>query len=223
MTSPTTVDAAALSGIGFRIADTGVSGDGTAIGPADIEATLLDAVEAFPTDLRLAALVLTWVKVHGEHVIVEKLGKLAIQRRTENPGAMPWLSAVAAWAVECGSHKWGKLVRKAHPPRYLPPREVTESAIARKGREEWAARWGYRVPKDALRIRERDVLTPAELIARNPQYRNRYLFGPSWRADIVTAIQSGVTSPAAISRVVGCSYEPARRVATEYLLAASQA
>ena len=54
----------------------------------------------------------------------------------------------------------------------------------------------------------------------NRQYRNRYLYGPSWRADIVTAIESGATSPAEIVRRLGCSYEPAHRVFREYALAA---
>jgi hypothetical protein len=75
------------------------------------------------------------------------------------------------------------------------------------------------VPTVAIRIRERDVLTPQELAQINRQYRNRYLYGPSWRADIITAIESGAASPSEVMRMAGCSYEPAHRVFREYRLA----
>jgi hypothetical protein len=63
------------------------------------------------------------------------------------------------------------------------------------------------------------VLVGTLLAAVNLQHRNRYPYGPSWRADIVTAIESGLDSPAAIARRVGCSYEPAHRVPREWRVA----
>jgi hypothetical protein len=64
-------------------------------------------------------------------------------------------------------------------------------------------------------------MTPEELVKVNQQYRNRYLYGPNWRADIITAIESGLTSPTQIMRRVGCSYEPAHRVWREWQIASA--
>lgn len=158
--------------------------------------------------------------MHGNYVIVEKLLKLLTKAAKETGESFPWITLVAAWAVECGYHKWRKLIKKEKSPVYLYDPEVSESAILRKGIITWAEPYGFRIPQNSLRIREADVLTPQELIQLNPQYKNRYLFGSSWRADIVTAIQQGITSPTELSRVVGCSYEPAYRISHEYRMAA---
>lgn len=207
-----------LTTIGMRI------GRGQFLDPpeqfaVDIERTLLDAVLEIPIDRRLASVVFTWVKVHGNYVIVDKLRKLAGQHPWSEREELLWLSALARWAVECGATKWKKLVTAAPEPVYLFGEEVSESAIARKGAIAWLDEIGVRVPQGALRIRESDVMSPAELAAVNQQYRNRYRYGPSWRADIITAIESGLDSPAQIARRVGCSYEPAHRVLREWRIA----
>ena len=168
----------ALRQIGFRLSVPGESSEPRAA-LADIEETLLDVIARFPEDFRLSSMLLSWVKVHGGCVIVEKLGKLARKREATISENTVWLSAAAAWAVVCGHHKWRKLIRKATPPLCLPPREVTESAVARKGAEPWLAEWGFVAPRGMFRIRERDVLTPEELSARHPQYRSRYILGLS--------------------------------------------
>lgn len=185
----------------------------------DIETVLLDIVEVFPEDSRLVSVFLSWIKVHGNYVIVEKLAKLATQRMKDARSDLPWLSMTAAWAVECGYHKWRKLIKKVPTPTYLYPKMMSEGAIKMKGIIPWLEPLGFRIPQNSIRIREEDVMHPEKLIRYNLQYKNRYLYGPSWRADIITAIQRGVTSPAEISRVVGCSYEPAYRVCHEYIIA----
>ncbi len=184
----------------------------------DIEKTLIECVVQFSHDGRLASLLLSWIQVHGPYVIVEKLEKLARQQEGQAPGSTLWLSAVAAFAAEEGSSKWKKLAKKSKTPIYLPPKEITESAIALKGSISWLAKINFFAAQGVFRIREDDVLTREELIRRNPQYRNRYLFGPSWRSDIVTAIEWGMKTPAEISKKLGCSYEPANRVFREVSL-----
>ena len=207
----------ALIQIGFRLfSDSAEQNDSERI---DIEETLLSVIETFPGDHRLASVLLSWIKVHGKHVIVEKMAKIAKRAEHGGNGASTWLSLVAAWAVECGYHKWGKLARPVAGPVYLYDPDVSESAIGLKGLLSWPDPLGFRIPKGSLRIRESDVLTPDELIAVNPQYRNRYLYGASWRADIITAVQQGISSPMAISRLLGCSYEPAHRISREYRMA----
>ena len=207
----------ALARIGFRLFSDS-AGDDPSV-RVDIEETLLSVIGIFPDDYRLASVTLSWIKVHGNHVIVEKLAKISNKTGRRDGRASTWLSLAATWAVECGWHKWRKLALSFPGPIYLYSPDISEAAIARKGLLEWPAPMGFRIPRDFLRIRENDVLTPEELIALNPQYRNRYLHGASWRADIITAIQQGISSPTEISRLLGCSYEPAHRVSREYLMA----
>jgi hypothetical protein len=208
------INTADLVCIGMRFA--GESPQAACGRDVDIERTILDITEAFPEDTRLVSVFLSWIKVHGNYVIVEKLAKFASKRAETAWENNPWLSMAAAWAVECGYHKWKKLAKKMPAPVYLYPKAMSEGAITLKGAVPWLESLGFRIPQGSLRIREDDVAPPEKLVRHNLQYKNRYLFGASWRADIITAIQRGITSPAEISRVVGCSYEPAYRVSREY-------
>lgn len=185
----------------------------------DIERTILAAVDELPQDLRLASLLFTWVKIHGEYVITEKLAKLIRSGHVEH---RDWLSAIAAFAVHNKYHKWSKLILRRRKPVHLLPLEMSVLPIRMRGAEPWLEPQGILLPVGTLRIREDDVLDPGELARRNRQYRNRYLYGPSWRADIITAIESGCTTPTEIKERVGCSYEPAHRVFREYQLATSR-
>lgn len=200
-----------LSRVGFRLAGWSPP-KGVKAGAPDIEVTLLDIVQQLPEDGRLFSLALSWIKVHGAYVIVEKLRKLS-RRKAES--STLWLPALAAYAVQCRLPKWRALLRKLPEPRYFYPPEVSDGAIAMKGAIPWLESLNFRVPEGSLRIRESDVLSPEQLAAIHRQYRNRYLYGPSWRADIVTAIEEGARSPTEVAKRVGCSYEPAHRVFRE--------
>ena len=218
----TSISPDSLATIGFRL------GSGRLLpcpeqSVVDIERTLLDVVLEVPTDRRLASVLFTWVKVHGAYVIVEKLRKLSRQACWSSRERSVWLVALARWAVECGGHKWKKLIEPQDEVHHLFEAEVSESAIRMKGAVPWLLEVGFRVPEGAIRIREGDVLSPEELASVNLQYRNRYRYGPSWRADIITAIESGLDTPTEIMRRVGCSYEPAHRVLREWRIASASA
>ena len=191
MTATHNLNNRALARIGFRLFHDSAGDDAST--RTDIEETLLSIVGMFSEDYRLASVLLSWIKVHGNHVIVEKLAKIA-NRPEHGAVATTWLALAAAWAVECGFHKWRKLARPVPGPVYFYAPDVSEAAIARKGLLSWPEPLGFRIPNSFLRIRESDVLTPAELIAVNPQYRNRYLYGASWRADIHVPVarQAGI-------------------------------
>jgi len=206
-----------LVAIGFRLSSSRKRS--RSILQVDIENTLLEAIMALPDDLRLASLLFTWIKIHGNYVIVEKLRKRAHALGIETD---PWYRALAAFAVENKYHKWKPLLAHRAETVYLLPPELSLFPIQRKGAVEWLEPYGILLPEGTLRIREDDILTPKELIQRNAQYRNRYLYGPSWRADIITAIEQGCTSPMEISRLIGCSYEPAYRVFNEYQMATGE-
>ena len=198
-----------LNWIGIRVSGNSKQGD--------IEETFLTAALECPDNFRLASLLFSWMKVHGNYVIVEKLRKLVnkakmteVQRR--------WISALAVYGKNNCSHKWKSLIEIPEANIHLLPEEISKSAIALKGSEEWLSEYSILLPKGTLRIREEDIMEPSQLIQINHQYKNRYLFGPSWRADIITAIQGGCKTPTAIMKKIGCSYEPAYRIFHEYSL-----
>jgi hypothetical protein len=184
----------------------------------DIEATLLDACYEIEKDARLLSFLMSWIKVHGDYVITEKLMKLA-RKQERARGKCQWLAALAAFAAHVGQHKWKKLIVKHSTPLYLHSQELSQSALRLKGREDFLADQNIHIAKGSLRIRESDVSTPEQLVLKNRQYRNRYLYGASWRADIITAIEVGFENPFQIAKTLGCSYEPAHRIFSEYRVA----
>lgn len=65
-------------------------------------------------------------------------------------------------------------------------------------------------------------ITKIDLFLKNNVYiRNRLLFGCNWRADIISVIDVGLDSPTAVKNRLGCSYETAHRVFSEYTLVGS--
>jgi hypothetical protein len=209
-----------LHAIGFQFAG---SLDGHSVEPdqkkwIDIEATLLDAIYEIEEDARLLSFLMSWIKIHGDFVITEKLMKLAQRQKTKR-GECRWLSAIAAFAAHTGQHKWKRLIARQLLPLYLHSPELSQSAIRLKGEEAFLAKHNIYIAKGSLRIRDSDVYTPEQLVSSNRQFRNRYLYGASWRADIITAIELGFKNPFQIAKVLGCSYEPAHRIFSEYQVA----
>lgn len=179
----------------------------------DIEHTLHEASLEVLQDSRLFSLLCSWVMVHGDYVIVEKLMKL--QRKNNSP----WLVAIAVFALNTGFHRWKRLIKKQKDHLALVDQELAISLISVKGEEPGFKENGFLVPKGTIRVRIADALTPQRLVKRNAQYRNRLLFGASWRSDIISAIEAGMKTPYEIAKTLGCSYEPAHRIFKDYALA----
>jgi hypothetical protein len=179
----------------------------------DIENTLHEASLEITDDSRLFSLLASWISVHGDYVVVEKLMKLQKKRNS------PWLTALAICAFNMGFHQWKRLIKKERGPIALVNVDLALSAIKLKGEEPNFRRCGFLLPIGVLRIRISDALTTERLVKRNPQFRNRLLFGASWRADIITAIELGIKTPYQIAKLLGCSYEPAHRIFKEYSIA----
>ena len=180
----------------------------------DIEETLIVAASEVPRDPRLFSSLLTWFEIHGDYVLFDKLQKRL--RKFGNQNATIWTNAVLIHAAHKGFHQAKRWIYSSKEPVFLYPEEVTRSAIELKGAIQYFEEMNYLIPEGSIRIRESDVFTREELLKDNRQYRNRYLYGASWRADIITAIEFGMTSPNEISKRLGCSYEPAHRVWNEY-------
>jgi hypothetical protein len=169
----------------------------------DIEDTLYEATLNIDHDARLFMLLCSWVKVHGKHVVIEKLLKL--QKKQESV----WLTALAIFATESKHHNWKSLVKKVTGEHALSTVKIAKEAIKFKGADSAFVKRGFLIARDSIRAREKDVAAPEELAKENLQYKNRLLIGSNWRADIITAIQMGFKNPYQISKAIGCSYPSA--------------
>ncbi len=75
------------------------------------------------------------------------------------------------------------------------------------------------MPKGTLRDRPQDVVSPEDLAQRHTGYRNRVLMGPSFRADVWTALEHAPDmSIADVARKASCSFATAWQVAQDYRL-----
>lgn len=179
----------------------------------DIENTLYESSLEVFQDSRLFSLLASWVSVHGDYVIIEKLMKLQKKRNS------PWLVALAICAVNLGFHQWKRLIKKQKGELALVDIFLAKSFISIKGEEPNFRKFGFFIPVGSVRIRSSDVLSNEKLVKKNRQYRNRLLYGACWRADIITAIEKEIKNPYQIAKTLGCSYEPAMRIYKEYKLA----
>lgn len=179
----------------------------------DIEKTLFEATLEITNDTRLFSLLCSWVSIHGNYVIIEKLMKLNKKQNS------PWLIALAIFASNIGMHRWSRLIKKQKIIFALVDADLASSSILINGEEPNFKKFGFLIPKKTIRVRASDTNTQEALVKKNLQYRNRLLFGASWRADIITAIQVGMKNPYQIAKTLGCSYEPAHRIFKEYTLA----
>ena len=184
---------------------------------ADIEGTLLHAsvLGMDEGDLRVLAVLTTWLGVHHPHVNADRLVRLVGAHPSERVRAY-WAS-VAAWLTK--ERRLTRLVRAygGAPLGLLPT--GTEFQIQRRGEDERFAGSRLRVPKGTLRDRRDDVLSPEVLVQRHAGYRNRVLMGPSFRADVWTALERAPDlSIADIARKASCSFATAWQVAQDYRL-----
>lgn len=195
-----------LNAIGFRVISSG-----TSLGSVDIEETLYQASVNCINDGRLFSLLCSWVSVHGHNVIIEKL--ISLEKKK---GESTWLWALATYACSLRFNRWKRLIKKPLTKIYLGDRDIESSLIELKGIEEVFRKTNFMIPKGALRIREKDVMSESELAKFNVQYRNRFLYGANLRSDIITLIQLGFDKPYQISKFLNCNNESSQRVFKEF-------
>lgn len=184
---------------------------------ADIESTLLHAsvLGMDEGDLRVLAVLTTWLGVHHTHVNADRLVRLASDHRFDRIRA--YWGAIATWLKK--DRRLARLVGayRGAPIDLLPT--GTEFQIKRRGEDERFAGSKLRVPNGTLRDRREDVLSPEVLVRRHAGYRNRVLMGPSFRADVWTALEHAPDlSIADIARKASCSFATAWQAAQDYRL-----
>jgi hypothetical protein len=182
----------------------------------DIERTLVDVCYEVESDSRLLGLLFSWILVHGKYLNADKLIKL-YRLTSKFRGDSPWFYALCAFGVEKGILKLKKGIKKQREAIFFR-NEKSKTLFEMKGSIPYLEKIGILIPEGSIRIREKDVLPAEILLKNNKQFKNRLLYGANWRADIITAIEWGIENPNRISKMLGCSYEPANRIFREYML-----
>ena len=184
---------------------------------APIEETLVFASELGmdEQDLRVLAVLSTWIGVHHGRVNADRLVRLLVQPRSTRVRA--YWAAVAKWLSK--DRRFSRLLslHGGVPVELLPV--GTKFQVSRRGEDERFAGSSLMVPAGTLRDRSTDVLGAGALARRHPGYRNRVLMGPTWRADVWTILeQDPGLSVAEAARRVGCSFATAWQVVQDYRL-----
>ncbi len=170
-----------MVGIGMNFA-------ATPIPDANIEDTLLLAAEAgmIDGDLRVLGLLVHWLEVHQAYVNVDRLVRAA-RGQTEERVCAFW-AAVGAMLQK--DRRFSRLRTLYDGPCIDLIPVGTAFLVARHGEDERFAGTPLQVPSGTLRRRKADILSPVQLARQHAGYRNRVLFGPTWRADVWTALEA---------------------------------
>ena len=136
-------------------------------------------------DLRVLAVMTTWLGIHGARVNADRLLRALAPRPSVRVRA--YWAAVGAWL---GKDRRLARLRSLHdgdPVDLL--RTGTGFHVGRKGEDPRFRDTVLRVPAGVLRDRPSDVLSPEALAATHRAYRFRVLIGPSYRADMWAVLE----------------------------------
>ena len=197
-----------LVGLGIRLAGRGAR-------EPIIEDTLLAAsIEGMEhDDLRVLALLTSWLEVHHPWVNADRLVRIASsagprRARTYWAAVGRWLSTDRRFARLQGLHREGRtdLLRRG-----------TRFQVGRRGEDPRFEGTPLRVPAGVLRNRPSDILTPCELAERHRTYRQRVHIGPSYRADMWALLEAEPRlASAELARRTYGSYATAWRVKRDF-------
>jgi hypothetical protein len=137
-------------------------------------------------DLRVLAVLTTWLDVHGARVNVDRIRKLV--EASASPRTKIYWAAVGRWLAKDRRYaRLGKLHR-GEPVDLLAV--GTSFQVRRHGEHRRFAGSVLRVPSKVLRDRPAAVLTPGELARRHRAYAWRIAIGPTYRADMWAALEA---------------------------------
>ncbi len=182
----------------------------------DIERTIIKLIYKIDDDGRLLGLLFSWLETHGKHLIADKFFK-EYNLAKKFLGESVWFSAICIYMSHKKDIRFKKGIKKLKNYHHLGNRDQN-NLIKLKGAVKIFEEIGILVPLSSFRIRVQDVFTQEELITCNQQYRNRYLFGANWRAEIITSIQRGAKNPNQVSKILGLARSRVCIVFKEYMM-----
>ena len=184
---------------------------------AHIEETLLHASEVGMNDgdLRVLAILTTWLGVHHAHVNADVLVRWVAAHPSSRVKA--YWEAVAQWLGK--DRRLARFIAGFDGPAIDLLPVGTDFQIARRGEDERFRETRLRVPAGTLRDRPEDVLSPVALIQQHRGYRNRVLMGPTPRADVWSEFERDPTIQVAeAARRARCAFSTAWEAAQSYRL-----
>lgn len=185
---------------------------------APIEETLVHASEVGMEDqhdLRVLAVLTTWIGAHHRHINADRLTRCVAAHGSGRVHA--YWAGIARWLSKDRRFFRLEKLRPQAPVALLPV--GNDFQIARRGEDERFMGSVLRVPAGTLRDRDTDVLSPTHLVRRHAGYRNRVIMGPTWRADVWTALEAEPEATVAdVARRVGCSFATAWQVVQDFRL-----
>lgn len=184
---------------------------------AHIEETLLHASEAGMDDgdLRVLAILTTWLGLHHSHVNADVLVRLVAAHPSQRVKA--YWAAVAQWLGT--DRRLTRFIAGFDGPGVDLLPVGTDFQIARRGEDERFRQTKLRVPAGTLRDRAEDVLSPVALIQQHRGFRNRILMGPTPRADVWSELERDPTlTVAEAARRARCAFSTAWEAAKSYKL-----
>ena len=184
---------------------------------ADLESTLVHASQLGMDDgdLRVLAVLTTWLGIHYAHVNADRLVRLATAETSERVRA--YWAAIASWLAR--DRRFARLKTAYDGPRIDLLPVGTDFQLKRRGEDPRFVGSKLKAPAGTLRDREADVLSPEALARRHSGYRNRLLIGPTWRADVWTVLERAPElSVAEAARRASCSFATAWQVVRDFKL-----
>lgn len=185
---------------------------------ADIELTLSRAARLGmeDEDLRVLGVLTMWWREHHPYVHADRLIRFVLPHRTARLDAC-W-SALAQMTAQ--DRRFAKLEALANPHDPIALLSVGNAfQISRRGVDPRFAQSALSVPAGTLREREGDIMSREALMAQHPGYRDRVLFGPTWRAALWTVLtQDPSLTTAQAARAVGCAFSTAWPIVRDFHL-----
>jgi len=182
---------------------------------APIEATLVhaSAVGMGEYDLRVLSILTTWLSVHHARINADRLVRSVSAHGSERVHA--YWAGVAQWLKK--DRRFARLSNANSGGRVDVLPVGTEFQLARHGEDPRFVDSPLRVPAGTLRDRDADVLPANVLVQRHAGFRNRVMFGPTWRADVWTVLEhDDELSVAETARRAGCSFATAWQVVRDF-------
>lgn len=170
-------------------------------------------------DGRLAGTLVSWIKIHGDRVFVDRLRRMRERFVSQHGCDVNWLRYLAYYCKALKRHNWAPLTKSllatdGQQNFYLAKDErLAKALLARWGLETFIPHnSSLKIHRGALRIRDEDVVDSVTLIRRNIQYANRYLYGVNVRADVASYLGSGqFLTVKELSEFLGLSREAVRK------------
>ena len=202
----------AMAGIGMRFTANPVKNP-------NIEDTLIAAsIEGMEhDDRRVLSVLVTWIQVHYPRINADRLTR-AVSLLTESEQlerVKAFWAAIGEWLKK--DRRFARMAKLYSGPRIDVLAVGTDFHIGRKGEDLRFINTSIRVPADVLRERESDVVTPSELARIHSVYRQRILMGPTYRADMWSALKDAPSlSVAELARQTYGSFATAWQVKEEF-------